>query len=252
MNSRQRQRIGAAFSGARDYDRHAGVQRKVARALAQRIGGLDLPAAPRVLEIGCGTGFLTEYLQDLPLGGEWLVTDLAPAMVERCRLRVGDAPGRHFGVLDGEHGPRPAQAPFDLICSSLALQWFENLPAAVARLTQWLAPGGHLIFTTLAAETFAEWRAAHAAEGLEAGTPRFPPADSLQVDPAMVVRMVERHASGAEFLHAIKAIGAGTAAPGHRPLGPGQLRRVMTRFENYGGTVTYEVVTCHHQRGKKD
>lgn len=251
MNSQRRQRIDAAFSGARDYDRHAGVQRAVARGLALRIAALDLPANPRALEIGCGTGFLTENLRDLQTGGEWLVTDLSTEMVERCRARVGDAPGYSFAVLDGEHGPAPQQAPFDLICSSLALQWFEDLPAAVARLMQWLAPGGHLIFTTLAGETFAEWRAAHAGEGLEAGTPRFPAAAVLQPDPQLIDRVVEHHDSARDFLRSIKAIGAGTAAPGHKPLTPAELRRVMARFERSGANATYEVVTCHYQRKRE-
>lgn len=246
MTSPRRQRIGAAFSAAQDYDRHAGVQRTVARALAARIGALALPPAPRVLEIGCGTGFLTEALIEQGISGEWLVTDLAPAMLARCRARIGDAPGRRFTVLDGEHGPGPDGGPFDLICSSLALQWFDDLPAAAARLRGWLAPGGHLIFTTLAAETFAEWRAAHDAVGLVAGTPQFPPAAAFG-PVATVERHSERHASGREFLRALKAIGAGTAAAGHRPLGPADLRRVIARFDEAGAGVTYEVVTCHYR-----
>lgn len=251
MNSQRRQRIDAAFSGAHDYDRHAGVQRAVARGLAMRIAALDLPANPRVLEIGCGTGFLTEMLAQPAMGGEWLVTDLSADMIERCRTRVGDVPGYSFAVLDGEHGPAPQQAPFDLICSSLALQWFEDLPAAVARLTQWLTPGGHLIFTTLAGETFTEWRAAHAEEGLEAGTPRFPVAAALQPDPQLIDRVVEHHDSARDFLRSVKAIGAGTAAPDHKPLTPAELRRVMARFERSGANATYEVVTCHYRRGQE-
>lgn len=249
MTSLRRQRIGAAFAAAQSYDRHAGVQRIVARALAARIAALDLPSAPRVLEIGCGTGFLTEALIEQGIPGEWLVTDLAPAMVARCRARIGDAPGRRFAVLDGEHGHRPEGAPFDLICSSLALQWFDDLPAAAERLRGWLAPGGHLIFTTLAAATFAEWRAVHEALGLAAGTPQFPPASAFRPEPAAVERHVERHASARDFLRALKAIGAGTPTAGHQPLRPADLRQVITRFDAAGAAVTYEVVTCHHRGG---
>lgn len=250
-----RDRIGAAFSGAHDYDRHARVQARVARRLAERVGALDLPEAPRVLEIGCGTGFLTEALIAQGIGGDLLVTDLSPAMVERCRARVGEAPGRRFAVLDGEQGARPEQAPFDLIVSSLTFQWFDDQAAAVARLMDWLAPGGRLVFTTLAAGTFAEWRAAHAAEGLAAGTPGFPSAADLGTMHPMQEMIVEReceaHGSAREFLRALKAIGAGTAAARHRPLGPGALRRVMARFERAGASATYEVVTCHCRKAAK-
>ncbi len=237
-----RQRIAAAFAGASRYDRHAAVQRRVAQALAQRIAAMPLPPAPRVLEIGCGTGFLTEALIAQGFGGEWLVTDLASEMVKRCMARIGEAQGRQFAVLDGEHGQQPAGAPFDLIVSSLTFQWFTDLPAAVARLTGWLAPGGTLAFTTLAGRTFGEWRAAHAAEGLVAGTPQFSDVSAIP-GAAAVEPLVEHHPSARDFLRTLKAIGAGTPAAGHRPLSPSKMRRVMARFEAQGADVTYEVVT---------
>lgn len=255
MNSPRRARIGRAFSAARDYDRHAAVQRRVARDLAARIGAIGLPPAPRILEIGCGTGFLTEALARQGIGGEWLVTDLSPAMVERCRTRMGDRPGLAFAVLDGEHGDLP-QGPFDLVCASLAMQWFDDLAGAVQRLCSVLAPGGHLVFTTLGAGTFAEWRTAHSALGLAAGTPEFLPVDALrgicpalQAAPHRVETIRETFPDARAFLSAVKAIGAGTAAAPHRPLAPAELRRVMAQFDCAGAAASYEVVTCHY-RGK--
>jgi malonyl-CoA O-methyltransferase len=250
--SRRRQ-IEQAFSAASGYDRHARVQRPVARRLAARIAALPLPAAPRVLEIGCGTGFLTEALIDHRIGGDWLITDISPEMLERTRRRVGDGAGRRFAVLDGEYG-EPG-GPFDLICSSLVMQWFDDHEAALARMLRWLAPGGHCVFATLGAQSFAEWRAAHEAEGVSPGTPRFPSAVELsamlpgaQAAAHRVERYRERHDSALAFLRALKAIGAHTAARRHRPLPASALRRVMRRFENHGAAVSYEVVTCHYRR----
>lgn len=247
----RRARIGAAFAGARDYDHHARVQHRVALALAQLLATLPLPPAPRLLEIGCGTGFLTAELASRWPGAPLLVTDLAPAMVERCRARIGEVPGCAFRILDGEQGERPAAAPFDLITSSLAFQWFEDLPAALAHLGAWLAPGGTLAFTTLLVGTFAEWQAAHAGLGLTAGTPRFPSADELAVmiPPGLTHEMaidtlVEPQGSARAFLHGLKALGAGTAAAGYQPLAPGALRQAMARYEAAGATATYEVATC--------
>lgn len=248
----RRQRIARAFAQAPDYDSEARIQRQVAQGLAARIAALDLPREPRVLEIGCGTGFLTHALIDQGVGGAWTVSDIAPAMVERCRARLGESPGRRFAVLDGEHGV-PEVGPFDLVCSSLALQWFEDAPAALARMGEWLAPGGHCLVTTLGPGSFAEWRAAHEAEGLTPGTPDFPPVEAFAaLAPAglNVEAHIERHEDARAFLRALKAIGAGTAAPRHRPLSPAQLRRVMARFEAAGSSVTYEVVTCHLHRAR--
>lgn len=244
MNALQRRRIERRFSAASDYDRHARVQKIAAQRLAERIAELDLPAAPRILEIGCGTGFLTEALMAQGLSGDWLITDISPQMVERCRRRVGEAEGRSFAALDGEYGAVDGQ--FDLICSSLAMQWFEDQPAALARIGGWLAPGGHCMVTTLGSGSFAEWRAAHEIEGLEPGTPRFLTAGELSAQ--STDHYLDQHDSALDFMRSLKAIGAQTAALPHRPLPPAALRRVMRHFEAAGCAVSYEVLTCHYRR----
>lgn len=253
MNGRGR--IARAFAAARDYDREARVQRVVARRLARDIAGLDFPDRPRVLEIGCGTGFLTEALLAQGVAGEWLVTDIAPDMVARCRARIGERPGLTYAVLDGEHGARPGAAPFDLICSSLAMQWFDDQRTAVARLIGWLQPGGRLLFTSLAGGTFAEWRAAHDAAGVPAGLRVFPGrewfdaiAPGARAAPHRVDRYVDRCDNGLDFMRSLRAIGADTPLDGHAPLGPAAMRRVMRAFDARGGGATYEVVTCHYRR----
>ena len=250
-NLARRARIGAAFAAAQDYDHNARVQHKVALGLAQTIAGLALPAGTAALELGCGTGFLTAELVRRRLASRLVVTDLAPVMVERCRARVGEVPGLTFRALDGEHGERPGEAPFGLIAASLTFQWFDDLPAALARLGSWLVPGGVLAFTTLAAGTFAEWRAAHEGLGLASGTPAFPTGGELAgMAPAgteiavSLGRLVEPQGSARAFLHGVKAIGAGTASPGHQPLPPGALRQVMAAFEAAGAVATYQVATC--------
>lgn len=260
----QRHRIGAAFSAASEYDRHARVQHRVARELAARIAALPLPNRPRILEIGCGTGFLTEAVIAQGIEADWLITDISPEMVQRCRQRVGETENRRFAVLDGEFGEPEGSSEqggggYDLICSSLALQWFENQDSALSRILGWLAPGGHCLFTTLASGSFAEWRAAHAAEGLPPGTPDFLTHAEIAAmqphrrrEPPRIDRHVERHESALAFLRALKAIGAHTASQRHRPLTPSQLRKVMRHFEEADASVTYEVATCHYARPASD
>lgn len=243
------ERIESAFAAAREYDRQARIQRDVAQRLARRMAALDLPPAPSVLEIGCGTGFLTEAARAAGIGGQWLVTDIAPAMLDRCAARIGPDPAFRFARLDGERAS-PQGGLFDLICSSLALQWFADAPAALARMSGWLAPGGHIVVTTLGPGSFAEWRMAHEREGLVPGTPSFAPVEAfeaLERTSVTVEPLLERHADARAFLRAVKAIGAGTPHATHRPLTPAQLRRVMARFDEQGAGVTYEVVTIHLQ-----
>ena len=247
MAAPARARVADAFARAERYEAHAPVQHRVALGLARTIAALPLPERPRALEFGCGTGFLTRALLDAQIPANWLLTDLSPAMVERCRNATGDDPDRRFATLDGEYGT-PDAGPFDLICSSLALQWFDDAPAALARMADWLAPGGHLIVTTLGPGTFAEWRAAHTALGLVPGTPAFTPAEAFAALPGVridIETLVEPSRDARSFLHAVKAIGAGTPHAAHVPLSPAQLRAVMAQFERNGAAATYEVVTIH-------
>ncbi|WP_442679904.1 methyltransferase [Sphingomonas sp. ASY06-1R] len=234
--------VAAAFDRAADYDRHAIVQRQVAEGLAARIAGLRLPEGPRLLEIGCGTGLLGEMLVDRLPGAHWLMTDIAPAMVARARARFARRPEIRFAVMDGE---RPdAEGPYDLICSSLAAQWFADLPGTLARWRDRLGQGGRIAFTTLAAGSFAEWRRAHG--DLPCGLHFYPEAEALAALGLEVSleRRILHHADARDFLRGLKAIGAGTPQPGHRPLTPAQLRTVMARFEAEGATATYVVATC--------
>src|SRR3546814_13329770 len=113
----------------------------------------DLPLVPRILEIGCGTGLLTRHIRTQWLEAELTVTDLAPEMVERA-ARDPRLAGTFF-TMDGEWPCFEGQW-FDLIISSLAFQWFDNLTGALERLYALLRPGGSILFSTMAERRFAE------------------------------------------------------------------------------------------------
>jgi malonyl-CoA O-methyltransferase len=234
--------IAAAFDRAVEYDRHAIVQRRVADALAGHIAALPLECPANVLEIGCGTGLLGAALIGRLAEAQWLMTDIAPAMVARAAARFADCPRVSVAVMDGE---RPIGTDsFDLICSSLAMQWFGDLAGAIMRLRARLAPGGLLAFTTLVDGSFAEWRAAHGDE--QAGVHDYLSATDLEAMGLSVT--IERHSvhhpDARDFLRSLKAIGAQSPRRGHRPLPPAALRGVMARFEATGATATYVVATC--------
>ena len=227
--------VAAAFDRAADYDAHAGVQARVAAALAERIIALPLASAARVLEIGCGTGFLGAALLDRMPHARWTMTDIAPSMLDRARAKFAGR-GVSFATMDGE---RPdIGGGFDLVCSSLAAQWFGDLPAAVARWRTLLAPGGRIAFTTLSQGSFAEWRGG--------GIHDYPDAATLAASglTVSIETIVEPYADGRAFLRALKAIGAGTPRVGHRPLAPAALRAALADFEAAGSTATYRVATC--------
>jgi malonyl-CoA O-methyltransferase len=252
-----REKVHAAFEGADQYDEFGIVQRNVADDLAAALVRLNLPTEPKILEVGCGTGFLTEAMLRAGMPGNFLVTDVAPAMIERTRNKIGDGSDIRYAVLDAEYGS-PEDGPFDLICANLALQWFEDPHAALGRMIEWLAPEGHLVATILTNGTFAEWREACEAEGVASGTPNFPdPSDLLDWYPdAMRTRPSGHHyrmiyKDGPAFITALRGLGASTPVDGYEPIKPGTLRKVMARFEQDTALATFDVVTLHYGRRKE-
>lgn len=243
-----RARIAAAFGRAAGYDEAAIVQHEAAERLAARIAGLSLPARPAILEIGCGTGFLTRALATAIGPARWTVSDIAPEMVERARAALDLA--ADYRVIDGE-AVDPELGPFDLIVSNMAFQWFANLPDAVARLSALLAPGGAIAFSTMAADSFAEWTAVLAEEGAAAGMPDYPDEPTLAslVPPGFLgeielVDFAQAQPDARSFLQRLKAIGAATPAPAYRQLSGAELRRAMARFDAGTRIVTYRLGFC--------
>ena len=251
MNQRtpeRRTRIAAAFDRASDYDDGAVVQRAAAQLLAQRIAAAGLRPAPRVLEIGCGTGFLTRALGPrLDPAARWTVSDIAPAMLDRARATLDLK--ADFRLIDGEALP-PGLEPFDLIAANLVVQWFDDLPGALERLAAQTASDGLLAFSTMAAGSFAEWTAALGAEGLASGTPTYPDAAALEaITPAGLAAEIgivdfPQRLSAQMFLRQLKTIGASTPAPGYRPLSAAELRRAIARFDAGPQILTYRVAFC--------
>ncbi len=229
------QAVGRRFdAAAASYDRFAPLQRLVAGRLADRIAASvpDPGAAVRILEVGCGTGLLTRALRRRLPQATVVATDLSPAMLGACRARL---PGDDRLLLLAADALQPAvSGGFDLVCSSLVLQWLDDPQASLAALARLLAPGGTLHVATLAAGTLDGWRDAHRAEGLSDGGLDHPHPDRLAAAGGTwdTETIAVAYPDGLSFLRGLRGIGADLSPAGRRPLGPGALRRVLRRFEN--------------------
>ena len=88
----QKSKIISAFDNASTiYEYSAGLQKIVARNLVERILSLKINNNPTILEVGCGTGFLTRLLiNNLAAfkGASLIVSDVTPSMLKCCRKIV--------------------------------------------------------------------------------------------------------------------------------------------------------------------
>jgi malonyl-CoA O-methyltransferase len=236
MLSRRSAEIAARFDArAGSYELHAGLQRAVADKLARFLPPLD---APRVLELGCGTGLFSRHLIDRYPNGSFVFTDVAPAMIAECRRNVAGLSSAHisFEVMDaGEAG---GHAGLDLIVSSMTLHWLADPAESVERLRRFLAPGGVMLYATLGPDSFAEWRAALASEGLPSGLTDISPLPGIVAEERVVP-----DTDTLSFLRRMKTVGGLTPREGYVPLSAGALRRAIHAADaKFGGRITWHIV----------
>lgn len=138
------------------YNKNAIAQREIADDLYRKIclcvRGRSLN---KILEIGCGTGFLTQsvialnpsvyYLNDINQHVEDL---LQPILKESIyQVLLGDAEKQEF----------PYQ--LDLVISSSCFQWFRNLPFFLTQIGRHIKPSGFLIFSCFGPDNLKEIKA---------------------------------------------------------------------------------------------
>ena len=123
---------------ARTYDESSGPQQAWASDVLARLEGIAPDAA--VLDVGCGTGRVTEALLALVPRGRVLAIDASAEMVELARTRLGDrARVWRQDVLDLE-----LDEPVDAIVSTAALHWVPDHDRLWARLARALRSGAVL------------------------------------------------------------------------------------------------------------
>ncbi|HEY6099656.1 MAG TPA: methyltransferase domain-containing protein [Anaeromyxobacter sp.] len=95
--------------------------------------------APRVLDLGCGTGELTRLAHEELGARETLGIDTSPAMLERAAAHGGEGVSFARGDLASFEG-----GPFDVVLSNAAVHWVPDHEALFPRLLALVAPGGQL------------------------------------------------------------------------------------------------------------
>ena len=150
MNLEYKSKVIKSFSdNAEGYHDKATIQRKVSKSL---VGILPKMKNPRILEVGCGTGILTEFLIKKYPNASFEITDISGSMLEECKKRC-DRGKIKFFEMDGEN-PLQNLGRYDLVVSSMTLHWFEYPLVGIQRLAEL----GPLFYATIGENNFFEWQ----------------------------------------------------------------------------------------------
>ena len=116
-------------------------QREVAHAAAARAAkGLEDERPLRILDFGCGTGWLGASLTSF---GDVTGIDLSPAAIEHGRQEF---PGVH--LIAGSFTDEALVGPFDLIISSDVIAHVSDQQEYILRAADLLRPGGIFLLMT--------------------------------------------------------------------------------------------------------
>jgi ubiquinone/menaquinone biosynthesis C-methylase UbiE len=128
-----------------DHSRSVLADDLAARYLARP----DRPPAPRVLDLGCGTGDSVDLFRSLEPRVQWTGADIerSPEVAERTRKDAD------FVTFDGERLPF-ADRSFDLVYCKQVLEHVRRPQPLLAEAARVLAPGGWLVGSTSHLEAF--------------------------------------------------------------------------------------------------
>ena len=169
--------VAASFSqAAQSYDVYARLQKQVGLSLLNKIPQWSsLSLSGLGMDLGCGTGWLTQRLcqhlrKEMPSHSDTLphlvALDIAPGMLAHAKSHWPqdgkDKANISWLCADAEHMPI-AESSLSWIFSSLAIQWSQDIQQLFSEVHRVLKPGGWCAFSTLGPQTLQElkqaWRA---------------------------------------------------------------------------------------------
>ena len=137
------EKVSERFSSSvKTYERRAVVQKRMARTLCDMTGLSGFSKCRNILEIGQGTGVLTNLYLPLINPEHIDFVDISDSYPE------GIGFNHTFHKEDAEEWMERNDRHFDLIISSATLQWFVNLPRFIFNCASSLEKGGIFSFST--------------------------------------------------------------------------------------------------------
>lgn len=215
--------VRRSFAAASNtYDGVAALQRQIGEQLLAK----HLPSvlSGTVVDIGCGTGFLTARLARCVGYRQLIALDLALPMLQVTRIKLIEYEAVAYLGADTECLPLRS-AGVDWFFSNLALQWSRDLPSLSAELLRTLKPGGRLAFSTFGPQTLHELKNAWAQVDVYTHVNEFYSREELQAAlqqagfsavSISTQACVYRYASPLALMRELKGMGAHNVSDGRK------------------------------------
>lgn len=239
-------RVRRAFDrAAGSYDEFAVLQNEVCQRLLEKLDIVKM-VPETILDAGSGTGFAIPGLFERYKKARLIALDLSENMLARSKRHGGLLRSPHLVCGNIEQLPF-ADHSFDLLFSSLSMQWCNDLDAVIREAGRVLKPGGLYVFTTFGPDTLKELRQSWAAVDDTEHVNRFIDmhdiGDALlqqgYAEPVMEAEILTlTYESAEQIMTDLKAIGANVTSGNAR--------------HGLGGKAAIEAVCRHYERFREN
>lgn len=141
------------------YNENAVIQKNICKHLVELTDAYGKCSYKDVLEIGCGTGLLTQCLIDTFSIDNIVLNDIVEEMSSEIDSLLKRKYFNSFEFLSGDAEKCEFNKNFDLIISASTFQWFEDLDKTFMNISNMLGEKGLFVFNTFASENFCEIKA---------------------------------------------------------------------------------------------
>ena len=246
-----KKRIRESFNRRADtYDNYAIIQKEVAGRIFDRLSGIKIQPKS-ILDLGCGTGFLTQKISALYPDAKIIPLDFSEEMLRICRSKVNKA---NPICADIENIPIN-ESCFDLIISSLTFHWATDLYSIFLKIHELLKNDGCFLFSSIGPDTLFELRGALSKIDKQERVNRF--IDMHHYGDALLKigfsdpvvdneKIIVEYRSFSDVLKSLKKIGANTVEKiSKKRLSKNDFKTAQDAYnidENSNYPVTYEVL----------
>ncbi len=266
----ERLNVAHAFDvAAKEYDTFSLLQQTVVDRLVESFDLIKINPAS-ILDIGSRTGYGSRKLKQRFKKAQFYQSDISGEMLKTARKQSSRYFSKnHFLCADAAHMPIDDNQ-FDLVFSSLMLQWCNDLDQVFAEIKRMLKPGGVFLFASFGPDTLKElrecWQKVDDDIHVNAFVDMHDIGDSLirnDMDAPVlsVEHIVLTYNDCKQLMNELKNIGAHNVNKGRRKTltGKQRLNKVISHYETFRADnklpATYEVIyghawRPHRQRGK--
>lgn len=259
--------VSLAFdAAAKDYDAASLLQQTVVDRLLESLDLIKINPLS-ILDLGSGTGYGSKKLKQRFKKAQFFQCDISIEMLKVARKKTPTFFSKnHFLCADAGKMPLP-ENQFDLVFSSLMLQWCDNLDVVFTEVKRLLKPGGIFLFASFGPDSLKElrecWQQVDEHIHVNAFVDMHDIGDALirkgLSEPVLnVEHIVLTYDECKQLMRELKSIGAHNINEGRRRTltGKQRINKVIAHYETFRSEnklpATYEVVYGHAWRPQNE